>query len=330
MKKMEDDGTENAERKDNGIEKGGMEDGGMKNKRRKDNKMREDRMRIEIREVSHDSGDFLMLCQELDSFLNVAIGGEEKREKYKKFNHTDTMDFVAAAFDQGEPVGCGALRRYSEEEAEIKRVFVREKYRGKNIGGLILESLIDRAKELGFQRLILETGAFLEASVCLYQRYGFEKIENYGAYKDMDESLCMGRELGADAVIYCIGKRMEADELRELYESVGWKSGKYADRLLQSFEKAGMVMSAWCDDRLAGLVEVLDDGGVTAYVHYLLVNPLYQGKGIGARLMEAVKEQYRDYLYIVLSCEQKGTIPFYEKLGFSVIEGSTPMQINRL
>ena len=47
-------------------------------------------------------------------------------------------------------------------------------------------------------------------------------------------------------------------------------------------------------------------------------------------VMEAVKEQYKDYLYIVLSCENKDVIPFYQKLGFSVIEGSTPMQINRL
>lgn len=287
-------------------------------------------MRIEVKEVNYDAPEFLMLCGELDRFLNVAIGGEEKREKYKKFNHTDTMDFVVAAYDNGEPAGCGALRKYSEEEAEIKRVFVREKYRGKNVGGLILEKLLERAQQLGFKRLILETGAFLEASVRLYQRYGFERIENYGAYKDMPESLCMGREIGADAIIYCVGKRMEADELKALYESVGWKSGQYADRLLRSFEKAGMVMSAWHGSELTGLVEVLDDGGVTAYVHYLLVNPIYQGRGVGARLMEAVKEQYKDYLYIVLSCEQKGTIPFYEKLGFSVIEGSTPMQINRL
>lgn len=287
-------------------------------------------MHIDIREVSFEHTDFFLLCGELDDFLNQAIGGEEKREKYRKFNHADTMDFVVVAYDNKRPVGCGALRKYSEEEAEIKRVFVREEYRGKNIGGLLLECLIKQAEKTGFQRLLLETGAFLEASVRLYQRYGFERIENYGAYKDMPESLCMGRDIGADALIYCVGRRIEAAGLEKLYTSVGWKSGCYADRLLRSFEMTGMVMSAWCGSELAGLVEVLDDKGVTAYVHYLLVNPLYQGKGIGAHLMEAVKEQYKDYLYIVLSCENKDVIPFYQKLGFSVIEGSTPMQINRL
>lgn len=287
-------------------------------------------MYIEIREVKCDNADFLLLCGELDDFLDRAIGGREKREKYKKFNHTDTMDFVVVAYDNEEPAGCGALRKYSGEEAEIKRVFVREEYRGKNIGGMLLERLIAQAEKSGFEKLLLETGAFLDASVRLYQRYGFERIPNYGAYQDMPESLCMGRDIGEDAVIYCVGRHIEADALKALYTSVGWKSGQYADRLLQSFETTGMVMSAWCGSKLTGLVEVLDDKGVTAYVHYLLVNPLYQGKGIGAHLMEAVKEQYKDYLYIVLSCENKEVIPFYQKLGFSVIEGSTPMQINRL
>ncbi|MCM1174165.1 MAG: GNAT family N-acetyltransferase [Blautia sp.] len=287
-------------------------------------------MAIEIRAVSWDHADFGLLCGELDAFLNYAIGGEEKREKYKKFNHTDTMDFVAVAYDDEIPAGCGALRRYSAEAAEIKRVFVREAYRGKNIGGMLLESLIARAEGMGFQRLLLETGAFLASSVRLYQRYGFERIENYGAYRDMSESLCMGRDIGKDALIYCIGRRVSAEALKELYASVGWKSGRYAKRLLRSFETTGMVMTAWHGVELAGLVEVLDDEGVTAYVHYLLVNPRYQGKGIGAHLMEAVKERYRDYLYIVLSCENKEVIPFYHKLGFSIIEGSTPMQINRL
>lgn len=120
--------------------------------------------------------------------------GEEKREKYKKFNHLDTMDQVFLAYDGETAVGCAALRQYSDEEVEVKRVFVREAYRGQNIGGRLLEQLIASARESGYRRMILETGEFLAASVRLYARYGFETIENYGAYKNMAESLCMGLE----------------------------------------------------------------------------------------------------------------------------------------
>ncbi len=150
---------------------------------------------MEMKAVNYDNADFILLCEDLDAFLNIAIGGESKREKYKKYNHLDTMDLVLVAYDNGNAIGCGALRKYSEQEIEVKRVFVREEYRGQNIGGRLLEELICHAKQMGFERMILETGEFLAASVRLYRRYGFVQIENYGDYKNMAESLCMGREL---------------------------------------------------------------------------------------------------------------------------------------
>lgn len=148
-----------------------------------------------LKQTENENMDFLMLCAELDDFLNHAIGGEEKREKYKKFNHTDTMDYVVIAYNNGEPAGCGALRKYSEREVEVKRVFVRESYRGQHIGSMILEALLSQAERMSFQRMILETGVFLSASVRLYQQYGFEAVDNYGPYQNMPESLCMGRDI---------------------------------------------------------------------------------------------------------------------------------------
>lgn len=150
---------------------------------------------IVLKTVSSDNRDFLMLCGELDLFLDGAIGGREKRQKYLKFNCTDTMDVVLTAYVGEEPAGCAALRQYSGVEVEVKRVFVREEHRKRHIGSALLRELIVRAREMGYQRMLLETGDFLEASVCLYRRYGFEPIVNYGAYQDMPESLCMGRGL---------------------------------------------------------------------------------------------------------------------------------------
>lgn len=141
------------------------------------------------------NGDFFTLCNELDDFLNIAIGGESKREKYKKFNHLDTMDDVIIAYAGDNAIGCAALRKYSEEDVEVKRVFVRETYRRQNVGGMLLEKLISRAKSQGYQRMILETGEFLASSVRLYQRYGFERIPNYGQYENMEESLCMALKI---------------------------------------------------------------------------------------------------------------------------------------
>lgn len=150
---------------------------------------------ITLQQIPYDYPDFLHLCDELDQFLNRAIGGEDKREKYKKYNHLNTMDYVIIAYDGQYAAGCAALRKYSETEVEVKRVFVKEAYRGQGIGGQMLVHLIKHAQELGYRRMLLETGVFLDASVRLYKRYGFEQIENYGDYKNMPESLCMGREI---------------------------------------------------------------------------------------------------------------------------------------
>ena len=67
--------------------------------------------------------------------------------------------------------------------------------------------------------------------------------------------------------------------------------------------------------RLAGLVAAMDDGTMTAYVHYLLVHLRYQGCGIGSWLPGMCKRRYAGYLRIVLtSCREK--VPFYERNGF--------------
>lgn len=282
---------------------------------------------IIVREVHYDNEDFIGLCGELDGYLNIAIGGEDKREKYKKYNHLDTMDYVALVYDGKNAVGCGALRSYSDTEIEVKRVFLREDYRGRNIGGLLLGNLVEKARELGFQRMILETGLFLEASVRLYRRFGFERILNYGAYENMEESYCMGREIGADAVIYCVGRRATREQLYQLFHSVGWMSARYVDRMEKAFRNAGLVVTAWRQDRLVGLTEVLDDGELTAYMHYLLVAPQEQGKGIGRHLVEMVREHYKNYLYLVVISEKREVAAFYQKTGFEAEENAVALHV---
>lgn len=285
---------------------------------------------IILKQVLCNSTDFVLLCDELDKFLNGAIGGEDRREKYKKFNCLDTMDYVVAAYDNEIPVGCAALRKFSDDTVEVKRVFVREEYRGRNIGGKILDNLIIYSKGLGYGYMILETGDFLKASVRLYSRYGFEKIPNYGAYVGMPESLCMGRSLKDDDIIYCENKWVAPELLKELFLSVGWLSANYADRLSLALKNAGTVVSAWQGNDLVGLAEVLDDGELNAYIHYLLVEPAYQGRGIGSHIVEKIKHKYREYLYLVVICEKRDVLPFYVRNNFSEESEAVPLQIRTL
>jgi len=124
-------------------------------------------------------------------------------------------------------------------------------------------------------------------------------------------------------------KTFDEDDLKKLFLSVNWSSGHYPQKLVVAMKNSGSVFTAWDDNKLVGLINSLDDGVMTAYVHYLLVNPAYQGKGIGKELVRRVSEKYKDYLRIVLVAYDK-EIGFYEQCGFEVGEEKSPMFITAL
>ena len=126
---------------------------------------------------------------------------------------------------------------------------------------------------------------------------------------------------------YKYDKSYTADDLEQLFLSVDWLSGKYPVRLKKALDNCETVITAWKDDRLIGLVNAIDDGELTAYVHYLCVNPEYQGIGIGGELLHRVKEKYKDYLYIILIAENEGLIRYYQKNGFEHLDGRYVLEV---
>jgi len=77
------------------------------------------------------------------------------------------------------------------------------------------------------------------------------------------------------------------------------------------------------------MICAMDDGIMNAYVHYLLVNPEYHGNSIGRTLLEMAKENYKDYLRICVIAYDTA-IQFYERCGFEISEGASPMCITSL
>ena len=128
-------------------------------------------------------------------------------------------------------------------------------------------------------------------------------------------------------ITYKDTKTFSAQELETLFNSVGWLSGKYPKQLVKAMQNSSTVFSAWDGTELAGLVNVLDDSVLTAYIHCLLVSPKYQNIGIGRTLVAKVKEKYKNYLYLLLMIDDPENRAFYEQYGFTVAESSTPMLI---
>jgi len=111
------------------------------------------------------NSDFIMLCHELDEFLNQVIGGEENRIEYVQYNKLDDTYEAIVVYDKDIPAGCASFKRYNDECAEIKRVFIRKDYRGRGISNKLMELIEINAKNKGYCYMVLESGEPLAAAM---------------------------------------------------------------------------------------------------------------------------------------------------------------------
>ena len=120
-------------------------------------------------------------------------------------------------------------------------------------------------------------------------------------------------------------KEFTVDQLQRLFLSVNWESGKYPEKLVRAMLNSSRVISAWDGDKLIGLVRALDDGETVAFLHYLLVDPAYQGYHIGDNLMKQIMSFYENLLYVKIIPSNPKAIPFYEKYGFRQYDNYSAM-----
>lgn len=146
---------------------------------------------INLVRTNSENPDFLELVRLLDQDLQIRDGDEHSF--YAQFNKVDKIRHVVVAYENGEAVGCGAIKEYADGVAEIKRMFVRAEWRG--IAKSILSELETWASELGFSECILETGWNQPEAIGLYQKCGYETIPNYGQYSGVENSVCMKKLL---------------------------------------------------------------------------------------------------------------------------------------
>jgi GNAT superfamily N-acetyltransferase len=101
--------------------------------------------------------------------------------------------------DDGTPLGSGAVQRLSKskpdaaaDHGEIKRVYVVPEARGRGLSRLLMTTLVDLARDLGYTYLQLETGDVQPEAIGLYESSGWARVPNYGQYEDDPRSLCFG------------------------------------------------------------------------------------------------------------------------------------------
>lgn len=148
---------------------------------------------INIIRTDSENPDFIRLVKELDADLAKRDGNEHAF--YSQFNKVDMIRHVVIAYDNKEPAGCGAIKEFSPETVEVKRMFTLPEMRGKGIASRILNELENWASELRYDKCILETGKRQPEAISLYQRNGYKLIPNYGQYAGVENSVCFEKQI---------------------------------------------------------------------------------------------------------------------------------------
>ena len=145
---------------------------------------------MEFRRTDGKNKNFIENCILLDMDLDRRVGNEIQRDKYNKYNQLDEIREAIVVYENNKPIGGGAIRRYNDEDIELKRVFVHPECQGRGIGTKLVSLLVEWAVELGY-----ETGNILSEACAVYKKLGFQVIPNYGPYVNMPESVCMAKDL---------------------------------------------------------------------------------------------------------------------------------------
>ena len=79
----------------------------------------------------------------------------------------------------GLPAGCVALRRIDDRRCEMKRLYVRAVFRGAGLAGLLVDRVIEKARAIGYQEMLLDTLPEMRAARLMYDMFGFQPCAPY-------------------------------------------------------------------------------------------------------------------------------------------------------
>lgn len=140
-----------------------------------------------------DNEHFRNLVRDLDADLKNRDGADHSF--YSQYNKIDKIKYVVVAFDNNTAVGCGAIKEYSSDTVEVKRMYVPVPRRGQGIASTVLKELESWAYELKYRRCLLETGKRQPEAIALYRKNGYATIPNFGQYENIENSLCFEKIL---------------------------------------------------------------------------------------------------------------------------------------
>ena len=123
------------------------------------------------------------LCREYEKWLDVDLcfQGFEQEMASLPGDYAPPRGRLFLARDGHESAGCVGLRPLGADVCEMKRLFVRDAYRGTGLGRELVQACLSAAADIGYTRMRLDTLPKMEAAIRLYRKLGFQDIPPYRA-----------------------------------------------------------------------------------------------------------------------------------------------------
>ncbi|MCR4795040.1 MULTISPECIES: GNAT family N-acetyltransferase [Ruminococcus] len=140
---------------------------------------------IELKEFSED------MQQDVIDFFTAVFPEAEKvfepEGRHRSFADVKN-NFIGfwCLFDDNKLIGTSAVKKLSDDECELKGLYLYEKYHGKRLGYHLAKIAVDFAKNSGFREIKLDTMSTYDKAVRLYERLGFVYIDRYNANERAD------------------------------------------------------------------------------------------------------------------------------------------------
>lgn len=150
---------------------------------------------IEYRWTTGENEDFKKFYLITEEYYSKLVGGIQNRSAFLPYNMSESVTDVVIAYYNDIAIGCAGLKKYSDTDVEIKRVWIEPDYRGNHIATCLMEILENQAKKQGYQRIILQTRKIMTDALRLYSKCGYYQIDNYPPYDKLEGAICMAKDL---------------------------------------------------------------------------------------------------------------------------------------